>query len=215
MPGIATPPAPIVPPPAAPPTVAPRTITEPSPPQSAQTGVWIAIGTICMSFAALTSAMVVRQGAAPDWRHFQLPQLLYVNTLILLASSGTLEWSRRRIAAVSVGAPGLVPRLDGLAGVYLTLALGLLFVSGQVIAWRQLAAQGLFLATAPSSAFFYVFTALHGLHVVGGLAGLLYVLRRLRRVGPVPMTALGAATLYWHFMDVLWLYLLVILIIRV
>src|SRR6266566_145733 len=104
MPGIATPPAPIAPPPAAPPTVAP---------QSAQTGVWIAIGTICMSFAALTSAMVVRQGAAPDWRHFQLPHLLYVNTLILLASSGTLEWSRRRITAVSVGAPGLVPRLDG------------------------------------------------------------------------------------------------------
>src|SRR2546422_7132392 len=137
MPGIATPPAPIMPPPAAPPTVAPRTITEPSPPQSAQTGVRIATGTICMWFAALTSAMVVRQGAAPDWRHFQLPQLLYVNTLVLLASSGTLEWSRRRIAAVSVGAPGLVPRLDGLAGVYLTLALGLLFVSGQVIAWRR------------------------------------------------------------------------------
>src|SRR2546427_11488793 len=112
---IATPPAPIVPPPAPPPTVA-RTITEPSPPQSAQTGVWIAIGTICMSFAALTSAMVVRQGAAPDWRHFQLPQLLYVNTLVLFASSGTLEWSRRRIAAVSVGAPGLVPRVAGLAG---------------------------------------------------------------------------------------------------
>ena len=216
MPGIATPPAPIVPPPAAPPTVAPRTITEPSPPQSAQTGVWIAIGTICMSFAALTSAMVVRQGAAADWRHFQLPQLLYVNTLVLFASSGTLEWSRRRIAAVSVGAPGLVPRLDGLAGVYLTLALGLLFVSGQVIAWRQLAAQGLFLATAPSSAFFYVFTALHGLHVVGGLLGLSYVLRRLQRVaGPAPQIALRAAALYWHFMGALWLYLLVILATRV
>ena len=216
MPGIATPPAPIVPPPAAPPTVAPRTITEPSPPQSAQTGVWIAIGTICMSFAALTSAMVVRQGAAADLRHFQLPQLLYVNTLVLFASSGTLEWSRRRIAAVSVGAPGLVPRLDGLAGVYLTLALGLLFVSGQVIAWRQLAAQGLFLATAPSSAFFYVFTALHGLHVLGGLLGLSYVLRRLQRVaGPAPQIALRAAALYWHFMGALWLYLLVILATRV
>src|SRR2546421_1456511 len=216
MAGIATPPAPIVPPPAPPPTVAPRTITEPSPPQSAQTGVWIAIGTICMSFAALTSAMVVRQGAAPDWRHFQLPQLLYVNTLVLFASSGTLEWSRRRIAAVSVGAPGLVPRLDGLAGVYLTLALGLLFVSGQVIALRPLAAPGLFLATAPSSAFFYVFTALHGLHVVGGLVGLSYVLRRLQRVaGPAPQIALRAAALYWHFMGALWLYLLVILATRV
>src|SRR3989441_8748250 len=113
MAGIAPPPAPIVPPPAAPPTVPPRTITEPSPPQSAQTGVWIAIGTICMSFAALTSAMVVRQGAAPDWRHFQLPQLLYVNTLVLLASSGTLEWSRRRIAAGSGRSTGPGPTAPG------------------------------------------------------------------------------------------------------
>jgi len=207
MPGIATPPPQIVPPAAAPPTAAARTTTEPSPLQPAQTGVWLAIGTICMSFAALTSAMVVRQGAAQDWRHFPLPHLLYVNTAVLLASSGTLEWSRRRIT---------VARLAGLSGVYLTLALGLLFVAGQVVAWRQLAAQGLFLATAPSSAFFYVFTALHGLHVLGGLAALLYVLRRLRRIGgPAPGVALRAAALYWHFMGALWLYLLVILATRV
>ena len=169
-----------------------------------------------MSFAALTSAMVVRQGAAPDWRHFQLPHLLYLNTLVLLASSGTLEWSRRRLAAVPVGAASLVPRVRGLSGVYLTLSLGLLFVTGQAIAWRQLAAQGLFLATAPSSAFFYVFTALHGIHVLGGLAGLVYVLQRLRRAaGAVPRAALGAAALYWHFMGGLWLYLLVLLATRV
>src|SRR2546422_5537885 len=61
--------------------------------------------------------------------------------------------------------------LDGLPRLYVTLGLGLLFVTGQVLAWRQLATQGLFLATSPSSAFFYVFTALHGLHVLGGLAG--------------------------------------------
>ena len=129
MAGIATPPSQIVPPPVAPPTVTARTSTQPAPLEPAQTGVWLAIGTICMSFAALTSAMVVRQGAAPDWRHFQLPYLLYVNTLVLLASSATLEWSRRRMATVPVGAA---------SGVYLTLALGLLFVTGQVIAWRQL-----------------------------------------------------------------------------
>jgi len=207
MAGIATPPSQIVPPPVAPPTVAARTRTQPAPLEPAQTGVWLAIGTICMSFAALTSAMVVRQGAAPDWRHFQLPYLLYVNTVVLMASSATLEWSRRRMATVPVGAA---------SGVYLTLALGLLFVTGQVVAWRQLAAQGLFLATAPSSSFFYVFTALHGLHVLGGLAALSYVLRRLRRIaGPVPRAALRAAAVYWHFMGVLWLYLLVILATRV
>ena len=99
---------------------------------------------------------------------------------------------------------------------YVTLALGLLFVTGQVVAWRQLAAQGLFLATAPSSAFFYVLTALHGLHVLGGLGGLVYVLHRVRgTTGPLPLAALGAATLYWHFMGGLWLYLLVILVTRV
>jgi cytochrome c oxidase subunit 3 len=155
-----------------------------------------------MSFAALTSAMVVRQGAAPDWRHFHLPEILYFNTLVLLASSATLEWSRRQNG--------------GRRGLYLTLALGLVFVTGQVVAWRQLAAQGLFLSTAPSSAFFYVFTALHGLHVLGGLGGLVYVLHRLRRgTGAGPSGALGAATLYWHFMDGLWLYLLLILVTRV
>jgi cytochrome c oxidase subunit 3 len=194
----------------------PRTATQPSPPQPARTGTWIAIGTICMSFAALTSAMVVRQSGAPDWRHFQLPSLLYVNTVVLLASSGTLEWSRRRIAAIPGGTGRFVAPLQALSGLYITLALGLLFVTGQVIAWRQLAAQGLFLATAPSSAFFYVFTALHGVHVVGGLGGLVYVLSRLRpTVSPVRPAPLGAAALYWHFMAGLWLYLLVILATRV
>ena len=197
-------------PPKVPPTAAlpPRPVATRGPESKpAETGVWVAIATISMSFAALTSAMVVRASAAPDWQHFRLPPIVYFNTFVLLSSSITLATARRRITAVSA--------LEGLRGLYLTLGLGLLFVTGQVVAWRQLAAQGLFLATSPSSAFFYLFTALHGLHVVGGLAGLMYVLQRLRRVGPVPTTALGAAALYWHFMDVLWLYLLVILIIRV
>src|SRR2546423_888917 len=129
MAGIATPPPQNVPPPVAPPTVAARPSTPPAPLAPAQTRVWPPIGTACMSVAALASAMVGRQGGAPDWRHFQLPYLLYVNTLVLMASSGTLEWSRRRMATVPVGAA---------SGVYLTLALGLLFVTGQVVAWRQL-----------------------------------------------------------------------------
>lgn len=216
VPGVAFPPLRPSPPVPPPPSAMPRTTTQPSPPQPARTGIWIAIGTIGMSFAALTSAMVVRQSGAADWRHFQLPSLLYVNTVVLLASSGTLEWSRRRIAAIPGGTGSFVPPLQALSGLYITLAFGLLFVTGQVIAWRQLAAQGLFLATAPSSAFFYVFTALHGVHVVGGLGGLVYVLSRLRpTVSPVRPAPLGAAALYWHFMAGLWLYLLVILATRV
>jgi cytochrome c oxidase subunit 3 len=188
-------------PPPAPPTAAARPVLEQPRPRPAETGVWIAIAAISMTFAALTSAMVVRGSAAPDWRHFRLPPILYFNTAVLLASSAVLEAGRRRIAAHLVR---------------VTLGLGVLFVAGQVVAWRQLAAQGMFLATSPSSAFFYVFTALHGLHVLGGLGGLGYALRRLGRVaGPGPVTTLGAVALYWHFMDVLWVYVLVLLVLRV
>jgi cytochrome c oxidase subunit 3 len=171
------------------------------PASPARTGVWIGIATITMSFTAYTSALVVRQGSGGDWQHFQLPRILFLNTLVLLASSATLEAGRRRTAVAG--------------WLRLTLGLGLVFIAGQVIAWRELAAQGLFLATNPSSAFFYVFTALHALHLLGGVVALGYVLGRLRRAGgAVPLQALGAASLYWHFMAVLWLYLLLVLAVR-
>lgn len=175
----------------------------------ARTGVWIGIAAITMSFAAYTSALMVRQGAAADWLHFRLPPILYLNTLLLLGSSGTLERGRRQIRAGVLAAP------QGAMWLVLTLGLGLLFVAGQVLAWRNLAAQGLFLATNPSSSFFYVFTALHALHLLGGIAALVYILGRLRRsAGEPPMAALDAVSLYWHFMDVLWLYLLLVLLLR-
>jgi cytochrome c oxidase subunit 3 len=173
----------------------------------------VGIATISMTFAAFTSALVARQGTSVDWQHFRLPPILYFNTLVLLASSLTLESSRRRLAR-----PGARP--DGESGSLLwlrvTLGLGLAFLAGQVLAWRGLAAQGLYLATSPSSAFFYVFTALHGIHLLGGLGGLLYVSGRVAgSPGPQARTALGAASLYWHFMAVLWLYVLALLALRI
>jgi cytochrome c oxidase subunit 3 len=190
--------------------------------EPAQTGVWVGVATITMSFAAFTSAMVVRQGAAPDSQYFHLPSILYFNTLILIVSSLTLEQARRRIAAVS-GLQGtapavhleVVPHPQAVLWLYVTLALGLIFLCGQILAWLRLAAEGLFLATSPNSSFFYVLTALHGLHLLGGVAGLTYVLRRVSRsADPGARNALGAATIYWHFMDLLWIYLLLILTIR-
>ena len=68
-----------------------------APPSAVRTGVWVGIGAIAMSFAAYTSAMVVRQGTIPEWQHFRLPPILYWNTLVLVASSVTLELARRRI----------------------------------------------------------------------------------------------------------------------
>jgi cytochrome c oxidase subunit 3 len=172
-------------------------------PTAPTTGVWVGVATISMSFAAYTSALVVRQGMGTDWLHFALPSILYLDTLLLLASSVTLELGRRNQASRT--------------GTWLTatLLLGVLFLVGQVVAWRQLAGQGLFLATNPSSAFFYILTALHALHLLGGLGGLLYARRRLQRSGPAGAgPALSAASLYWHFMAVLWVLILLLLLVR-
>jgi cytochrome c oxidase subunit III len=175
--------------------------------------VWIGIAAITMSFAAYTSALVVRQGASPDWRHFRLPPILFLNTALLLASSGTLELGRRRLLRNAPWA--IASESQGIRWLSITMALGLLFLAGQVVAWRELAAQGLYLSTNPSSAFFYVFTALHALHLLGGIAALGYILSRLHAsaVG-LPAAALEAGSLYWHFMGVLWLYLLLVLALR-
>lgn len=178
------------------------------PPQPAKLGIWVALAAITMSFAALTSALVVRQGAGTDWTHLVLPPILYLNTFLLLASSGTLEIARRRIAGYVRGtATQIVVPMRWLAA---TLALGLLFVGGQYAAWLQLKARGLYLATNPNSSFFYVFTGLHAVHVLGGLAGLLYVISKLHR-SILRRSTFHAASQYWHFMGLLWLYLLLLL----
>ena len=184
-----------------------------------QTGVWVAVSAIAMSFAALTSALVVRQGSGADWQRFALPRILYLDTLILIASSYTLELARKRFAACTSltsddGAQARALRSDGLYWLNITLTLGLFFVAGQVLAWQRLASQGLFLATSPSSSFFYLLTAMHGLHLLGGVLGLVYVGYRLRHNARNAQTSLGTAAVYWNFVDLLWVYLLLVIAIR-
>jgi cytochrome c oxidase subunit 3 len=90
------------------------------------------------------------------------------------------------------------------------LFLGLLFVVGQYVAWLRLRSEGLYLATNPSSSFFYVLTATHALHVLGGLAGTVHVIRNLSN-STLGRSTLDATARYWHFMGGLWLYLLFLL----
>jgi cytochrome c oxidase subunit III len=188
-----------------------------APPSAARTGVWVGIGAITMSFAAYTSAMVVRQGSIPEWQHFRLPPILYWNTLVLMASSVTLELARQRVGGpfdrLGHSASLLAARSrEWLLWYRITLALSFTFLVGQYLAWKRLSGEGVYLATSPSSSFFYVLTALHALHLLGGLGALLYGLRCLKADdGPRPVNVLAAAALYWHFMAVLWIYLLVVL----
>ena len=184
-----------------------RVAQEYSPPASS-TGIWVVLFAITMMFAAFTSALVVRKGSSLDWRHFALPSILYFNTFLLLMSSVTLEVARRRVASFMGGLRKANENPE--RWLYITLFLGLLFVAGQYIAWRQLSAQGVFLATNPSSSFFYVLTAAHALHVLGGLGGIIFVIRKLNQHA-LRRNTLVATTRYWHFMDVLWIYLLLLL----
>jgi|ERR1700675_721804 cytochrome c oxidase subunit III len=188
-----------------------RTIEEYSPPPSSS-AIWVGIAAICMSFAAFTSALIVRQGASNDWRHITLPSVLFLSTMLLVASSVTLEVARRRVAAYMGGVQSQVA--SSRLWLYVTLGLGLLFVAGQYMAWLQLRSQGLYLATNPNSSFFYVFTAMHALHVLGGLAGLLRVIRKLG-LGTLRRSTLNATSIYWHFMGVLWIYLFLLLWMRI
>lgn len=171
------------------------------------TGMLIALGAIAMFFVAMVSAAIVRRGApSGDWQPLRagnaLWRILSLNTIVLVASSVALAHSRSR--ARSGDALGF--RRWWLVA----SALGVLFLAGQLLAWRQLIAAGLYLATNPSSSFFYLITAAHGVHLAGGIVALLVVAFRPAR----KMTqdaAVEAASMYWHAMDAIWIFLFLFL----
>jgi len=176
-----------------------------------RSGVWVGIFAITMFFAAVTSALSVRQGSG-DWSHISIPSIMYANTLVLAISSLTIELSRRAMSrSLATGSATLAAQ--GWLGA--TLVLGLGFVAGQYLAWRELAARGLYLATNPNSSFLYVFTGAHVLHLLGGIAGLLYLAARVAVNGTgLRRNSFDNTAIYWHFMGVLWLYLLVVIGVR-
>lgn len=179
--------------------------------KGSESGIWIALFAITMSFAAFTSALFIRQ-ASTDWTHVAAPRILFVSTAILLLSSGLMELARRGFdgnmnSQIKNRGKGLLL----LAG---TLMFGLAFVGGQYLAWRQLAAQGLYLATNPNSSFFYLLTGVHAAHVLGGIVALGYLLAQLAARGSVRRNLVNGVVVYWHFMAALWLYLLVVICVR-
>jgi cytochrome c oxidase subunit 3 len=179
-------------------------------PNKYRIGIWVALASILMLFIALTSALVVRQspalnGGQHDWVAIDVPVVLWINTVVLLISSVTIERARRALAHNDYG--------NLKRWIVLTTLLGASFLAGQLIAWRELSAQGIYVNTHPHSSFFYLLTSLHGLHLLGGVMALCYVTANaLRmRIGMKQRTALGVTATYWHFMDGLWVYLFVLL----
>jgi cytochrome c oxidase subunit 3 len=181
-------------------------------------GMWVALLPILMLFLAFVSAYVVRQGLGSGWLAVALPQLVWVNTVVLVMSSLSLERGRRQLMTAEQGA-ALASGVSGSRAqpwLSVTLALGVLFVIGQAIAWQQLRGQGVGMSTSPYSAFFYLLTGTHAVHLAGGLLGLgaavFWPERGFRNL--TRAVAVKVAAIYWHFMGALWLGLLLLLVFR-
>lgn len=166
--------------------------------------LWVGIGSIIMMFAAFTSAFIVRRSAG-NWYEFELPSLFFINTLVIMLSSVTLQLSYQ---GFKTGKEQQYKRL-----LLATFVLGIAFVVLQYKGWEQMTAMGATITVNPSSSFIYVISGLHAAHVLGGIAALTTAiihayylpykptLRRRQRFELVLQ--------YWHFVDILWIYLVI------
>ncbi|MBZ5536497.1 MAG: cytochrome c oxidase subunit 3 [Acidobacteriia bacterium] len=175
------------------------------PVNSYRLGVWFGLGAILMLFVAFTSAYIYRQGLSFDWQPLSPLPILWFNTGVLVLSSLTFELGRRALRQDLTGAFG--------RWLTMTTIFGIAFLTGQYLAWKQLAASGIFLGTNPHSSFFYVLTGTHALHLVGGVLALAYVLVGAwrQKYTSRECAAVDVTAVYWHFMDGLWIYLFLLL----
>jgi cytochrome c oxidase subunit 3 len=175
------------------------------PPQGRySTAITLGMISILVFFLGLGTAFLALRGVSEIWVPVHLPKILWLNTAILLASSYTLEKARQRLLETDFSGFRKLWRA--------TTILGILFLAGQVVAWLQLVAAGVFIASNQATSFFYIFTAAHAVHLLGGIFALLYVAMRDFEKGKISRnTAVKITSYYWHFMDGLWVFLLLLL----
>lgn len=167
--------------------------------------LWVAIASITMMFAGLTSAYIVKKNQA-HWMDFDLPRAFWYSTAVIILSSITIILAQRKFKNREMAAyRGLVT---------VTFILGLLFLVLQLVGFTTLANDGLTLQKNVSVSFLYVIVCLHALHVVGGVVALMVMFikafsKSVKSYNTVPIEVMGT---YWHFVDVLWIYLLLFLL---
>jgi cytochrome c oxidase subunit III len=195
----------------------------------ARLGLGVGVLGILMVFVSFTSAYIVRQGLPTldprtntlvhDWFPLPLPALLFFNTGLLLISSVTMELARRQVARFSTPTraapiPNVFAGREGtILWLALTVVLGLSFLKGQWTVWGQMEASGFYVASSPSSSFVYLLTGTHGVHLLGGIFALLAALATVlfRRPAESRLVVLDVTAWYWHFMTLLWVYILCLL----
>jgi cytochrome c oxidase subunit 3 len=155
------------------------------------------LGVVTAIFGLLTAAYFIRMTYA-DWQALPVPALLWLNTAILILSSVALQWAR-------TSGPQQADRVR--RGLLAGGALAFAFLVGQLLVWRQLGSLGYFVDTNPSNSFFYLITALHGLHLLGGLVAWFRASLRLWRGAEVAKIRMSVdlCAVYWHFLLLVWL----------
>ena len=170
--------------------------------------MWMLLAAIVMMFGALSAAYVMV--SEEERRPVPMPRMFFVSTGLILVSSAAFHRAKRSLQQDRSRAY--------LRWLLATLGLGIGFVVSQLVGWRELSRAGVYFSGHPRSTFFYVATALHGAHLLGGIGLVLYlVIRRLRPLWPLYAEKNTAWTrvagLYWHAMDGIWIWLFVLLLI--
>jgi cytochrome c oxidase subunit 3 len=168
--------------------------------------LWVAIGSILMMFAGLTSAFIVKSNQV-NWKVVTLPNVFWVSTAAILLSSITIQWALRSFKQREMS------KYRMLVGV--TLLLGVAFVLLQWMGFNALWDQKITFKGAGAGQFLYVIFGLHGLHVIGGIIALsvMFVKAFAGSTKLYSSVPIEVAATYWHFVDVLWIYLLLFFLI--
>jgi cytochrome c oxidase subunit 3 len=175
-----------------------------------QVGILVSLAIVTMTFGSLIFAFVYRSEVQQNWRHIELPQTLWLSTALLLASSALLETARRRLKH---GDQRAFYHL-----IWWATGLGFLFLAAQLTAWFQILHTGVLLERNPHSSFIFIFSGMHGVHILVGLAGLFYLLRRTREDASGPKYQMttrvwaNAVATFWHYLDFVWIVLFVLLL---
>ena len=166
--------------------------------------LWVGCASMLMLFAAFTSAYIVRQ-AAGNWLEFRLPDIFYINTGVILLSSAALHGSYLAFKRGKTQAYRVL--------LIVTLILGVAFLALQYQGWQALTDIGVGLTTNPSGSFVYVISGVHAAHILGGIAALVVAIIHAtalpHKVTKARKLRFELTSIYWHFVDFLWIYLLV------
>lgn len=169
--------------------------------------LWLFILSSIMMFAGLTSAYIVRQ-AEGNWKIFDLPTIFYYSTVLILLSSATMHYSMLQAKKFNIEKQKI--------GLLATFLLGVGFLFAQYYGWQELISNKVYFVGNPAESFVYVISGLHGVHIIAGLCIMLAaIIGAYRKINQTKnIFRMELTSIFWHFIDILWIYLFVFLLIN-